>query len=78
MDAEGRLRLMMEIAILETDGGDRGEVITEFIRMVNEGEKDDTQELRDALGPTGAERYERACDLFREVVQSGARPKRGA
>jgi hypothetical protein len=74
-----RLRLLMDSAIGETDGGDREAVIRELNLMITASDDDgDNEELLEALGETDAERYEAACDLFRECVQSGSRPKRGA
>lgn len=78
-DMKYRLRLLMDNAIAETDGGDRDAVIQEFNCMLNCGaDPDDDKELLEALGATDAERYDAACGLFKESVQSGHRPKRGA
>lgn len=78
-DPEYRLELLMDSAISETDGGDRDAVIQEFNRLLTASDdRDDNQELLEALGATDAERYQHACHLFRKCVQSGSRPKKGA
>lgn len=77
---EERLNYLMDVAIAETDGGEREAVIREFMRCLDIGPTGDPDEpdteLLNELGANETERYQAACELFAECARYGSRPKR--